>query len=58
MLENGTTGSYNSCTFSLLRNLNTDFQSGWNSLHSHQHCTGLLYPHLLDSICGCLYSSW
>ena len=51
MPRNGTAGSYDSSTFSFLRNLDNVLHSGWTSLHSHpQGRRSLCSPHPLQHL--------
>jgi hypothetical protein len=56
MVRTGTAGSYSRSIFSFLRNLHADCHSGWTSLHPTYSVPFL--PHILTSICYCLFSPW
>lgn len=52
---------YGSCMFSLLRGCQTDFQSGWTILQSHQQCwSEPVFPHwvLMRGITSIAFHSW
>jgi hypothetical protein len=56
MSRNGEAGSYGSFHFSFLRNLYTDFHSGYADLHFPQHWIKVSFSYILASIGCCIFS--